>query len=98
MLNLKEFHPDLRKESTVYLSFASSSWNFFLPQNKQINWYGDVQLYCTEDLYQKLLDEGPFVQTSSIFRGEDSQRRISAEGQALDDYRLALKEWLKKFP
>ena len=93
----EQFAPSLRDKSSGYLSLATSWMNFILPEAQRINWYGDVQLYCTEDAYQEILTIGPKVRTVSVFRGEDAQRRISAEGQELDDYRVELRKWLTQF-
>lgn len=52
------YHPQLRDMPAARRILASSWFNFFLPADQRIHWYGDAirpgggnGLYCTQALY-----------------------------------------------
>ena len=91
-MDRKLFHPALRTYPDHILASRSGWWNFFLPREDRINWYGDVQLYCDDAAYQRLMDDVPCA--TSDWRG---YRACALEGQDLDDYRMQVKTWLSQF-
>jgi hypothetical protein len=91
-MDRKLFHPALRTYPDHILASRSGWWNFFLPREDRINWYGDVQLYCDDASYQLLMDDVPCP--TSEYKG---YRACSLEGRALDEYRERVKEWLSQY-
>jgi len=88
-MELNEYHPSLRDVSKPVLAFRSSSFNFFLPAAMQVNWYGDIQLYCTAELYQSVLDSVP----GAVTVGKGQYRRIDPQWTGLDRYRAKVRKW-----
>lgn len=86
-------HPHLRNKDDNWLTLRSSVWcRWFFPAEEQVNWYGDIRLYCRPADYQHVLDTVP----GAVTVGEGLSRQIIPMWNGLDDYRLKIEKWLKR--
>ena len=86
-----QFHPELRKYADIYLITHGNWLNWIYPFEERIYWYGDVQLRCTEPLYEKLWRHD--VPPPALIDGQPPRM----EAELIEQWRADVRKWLAGF-